>query len=174
MQRKVWNKGIQRLRIGRISLSGHIYFVTTVTKKRRRVFNDAAYAQAAVDAFAAPALLKDSCILSWVLMPDHAHWLIQLGSQGTLSSLVASMKSASARQVRRAGYEEVVWAKGFYDSRLRHNLSIPIVTRYILNNPLKAGLATERGQYQWCYPRSGSGSEGGLSGEAGRSVLGHA
>lgn len=140
-------KGVQELRRGRRSCNGRFYLITSATKNRQPIFTNDSYAQAAIAAFTAAALLKDNDLLCWVLMPDHAHWLIQLGSYSTLSNLVGSMKSASARHVRQAGYNESVWAKGFHDRRLRHNMEIPAVTQYILDNPIRAGLVKNINSY---------------------------
>ena len=140
-------KGYKQLRIGRYSFSGRVYFITTTTMGRKPIFKNDTYARVAIEAFTLPALLKDTHLLCWVLMPDHAHWLIELGQTKTLSSLVASMKSASARHVRRAGHRQTVWAKGFHDRALKKSSEIPIVMNYIWNNPLKAGLPGGREGY---------------------------
>ena len=145
MKQYVWMKGYRQLRVGRRSCSGRVYLITSLTMGREPIFANDSYAQTAIVAFTAAALLKDNDLLCWVLMPDHAHWLIQLGSHSTLSNLVGSMKSASARHVRQAGYSNLVWNKGFHDRRLKHNMEIPVAIQYILDNPYKAGLV-ERGE----------------------------
>ena len=141
------------MRIGRRSLSGHIYFISTATKNREPIFTEERYAEKAIQAFTYEKLLKDNDLISWVLMPDHVHWLLQLGSSSNLSNLVASMKSASARLVRQAGYDETIWSKGFHDHRLKHNNEIPQFTRYILENPVKAGLVTHPNQYPYSFAK---------------------
>ena len=149
MKQYTWLKGSHQLRVGRRSCGGRIYFVTTHTQHRKPIFLEENYARAAMGIFTSPALLKDNDLLCWVLMPDHVHWLIQLGNTSTLSAFISTLKSASARQVRRAGYSQSVWHNGFHDRRLKHNLDISVVTRYILNNPVKAGLVERVEDYAY-------------------------
>src|SRR5690606_22779756 len=99
-------------------------------------------------------LLRDSGMIAWVLMPDHAHWLLQLGSGAGLSELVGTLKSASSRAVSRAGGPSGrLWAPGFHDRALRDDQSLIAVARYIVANPLRAGLVERIGDYPfWNAP----------------------
>ena len=139
--------GHHKLRIGRFSQQNGIYLVTSVTVERNPVFAEWQVACAAVRAFTAPSLLKDSRLLCWVLMPDHAHWLIQLGADTDLGRLVGAMKSASAREVRRRGFACQVWARGYHDRAIRRDEDLLSVARYIVANPLRAGLVSRFGDY---------------------------
>jgi putative transposase len=91
--------------------------------------------------------------LAWVLMPDHLHWLFELGDRLTLSELVGSMKSYSARRIRHAlaGSSDdggnKIWQPGFHDHALRREESMVAIARYIVANPLRAGIAAELGDY---------------------------
>jgi len=139
--------GYEALRKGRVSISGQIYHVTTTTRDRRPFFADFATACAAARCFTGTQLLGDTTLLAWVLMPDHVHWLFQLGA-GSLPALVDRLKSASAREANRADDPfGPVWAKGFYDHALRREEDIQGVARYIVANPLRVGLARRVGDY---------------------------
>ena len=87
--------GQRQLRVGRRSYNGCFYLITSATKHRAPIFVNDKVAHAAIEGFSAPKLLKDSLLFSWVLMPDHAHWLVQLGNYDSISTLVGKMKSAS-------------------------------------------------------------------------------
>ncbi len=90
----------------------------------------------------------DVILLAWVLMPDHAHWLLQLGDGDPLSGIVNRLKSASARQVNRARHRRVaVWARAFHDHAIRGDESLESVAAYITANPVRAGLVTDIGDY---------------------------
>lgn len=71
-----------------------------------------------------------------LFMPDHVHLLLSFpqGSKG-LSHLVTEWKRWSARTL---GIE---WQRDFFDHRLRRDESFSEKTHYILNNPVRAGLA---------------------------------
>ena len=81
-------------------------------------------------------------------MPDHLHGLLQLGERDELSVVVNRLKSASARYANRAlGRTGAVWAKAFHDHALRSDEDLQNVARYVVANPLRAGLVTQGGDY---------------------------
>jgi REP element-mobilizing transposase RayT len=142
--------GHQALRKGRISQPWRIYHVTTVTAGRKPVFAQPHVAQAACHCFENAVLLRDAQMLAWVLMPDHAHWLIALGEDRSLQQLVDVLKTFSARNANRVlGRSGRVWAPAYYDRALRSDEQIPIVVRYIAANPVRAGLVQHANDYPY-------------------------
>ena len=86
--------------------------------------------------------------LAYVVMPDHLHWLMQLHSQHSLSNAVMSVKGRSAleiNRVRQAG--GMVWEPGFHDHALRREEDLQDVARYVVCNPLRAGLVGRINDY---------------------------
>ncbi len=80
-------------------------------------------------------------------MPDHLHWLIEL-RQGSLSNLMQRFKSRSARALNQAqGHSGSLWQKGFHDRALRREENVLSIARYIVANPLRAGLVKSVRQY---------------------------
>lgn len=142
------DKGHYALRRGRVSLPNQIYNVTATTANREPVFRAYAGACAACPSFEDSALLGDAQMLAWVLMPDHAHWLLQLGERGTLDSVIRQLKSASARAANAALYRKgALWARGYHDHGLRREEEVVTVARYIISNPVRAGLVARVGDY---------------------------
>ena len=87
-------------------------------------------------------------MLAWVLMPDHAHWLVQLHGHDALATVVNRLKSASARAVNQAlGRRGALWSRAFHDHALRSDETIEVVARYIIANPIRAGLVSRVGDY---------------------------
>ena len=87
-------------------------------------------------------------MLAWVLMPDHAHWLIQLGANDALKDSIARLKSASARSVNYVlGRKGTLWARAYYDHALRPDEDLKTVARYIIGNPVRDGLVAQIGDY---------------------------
>jgi putative transposase len=135
------------LRKGRVSLPGQIYHVTAATMQRKPVFSDFDLACAAARAFADRSVLGDASLLSWVLMPDHAHWLLQLGGDA-LPALVNRLKCASARHVNRVcGTTGPVWARAYHDHAVRRDEDVRVLATYIIANPLRAGLVERVADY---------------------------
>ncbi len=74
-------------------------------------------------------------------MPDHLHWLMQLEEQKTLAELVRLFKGGTARELNRyLNRQGAIWQRGYYDHALRREEDIKQVARYIVANPLRAGL----------------------------------
>jgi REP element-mobilizing transposase RayT len=87
--------------------------------------------------------------LAFVIMPDHMHWLFSLTDKASLSEVVGAMKRHSSRQVNvflnQPGTP--IWQRGFHDHALRNDQSVIDVARYIIANPLRAGLVRRVGDW---------------------------
>jgi REP element-mobilizing transposase RayT len=135
-----FSPGHRALRAGRISHPNHIYLLTTVTAYRRQLFKDTELARAACRCIHERANWGDASLLCWVLMPDHWHGMVQLGVCDSLPTVMSRFKAAVARQLN-CTRTAVVWGRGYHDRALRHEDDIRAVARYIVANPLRAGLA---------------------------------
>lgn len=137
-----------RLRIGRFSQPGGLYLATFTTYDRTRYFADFGAARAASRTLAAPSHWPHARLLAWVLMPDHWHGLIELGERESLSRSVARAKAAACREWRKThGNERRLWAPGFHDHALRSEESLLQCARYIVLNPVRAGLVRRCADY---------------------------
>lgn len=83
-------------------------------------------------------------------MPDHLHLIVELGGTELLSKLMQRVKAATATSAnlvsRRSG---PVWMPGFHDRALRRHEDVRAVARYVVANPLRAGLAVSIGDYPY-------------------------
>lgn len=124
------------------------YHVTACTEARRPIFRDFACARLLV---AEMRRLHEEEVLgslAWVIMPDHLHWLFQLYEGETLSSIVKRVKARSSlaigRHIESGG---PIWQRGFHDHAIRRDEDMLVVARYIVANPLRAGLVKHLGDY---------------------------
>jgi putative transposase len=79
--------------------------------------------------------------LTFVVMPDHLHWLFELQGSRSLSTVMQSMKKYSARLVNaRIGSHGPLWQNGFHDHAVRRTEDLRTIARYIVYNPVRAGL----------------------------------
>lgn len=142
--------GSRALRKGRTSLPDHVYLVTTVTRDRKPVFANFAAGCAAARCFDDTGVLQDAHMLAWVLMPDHVHCLIRLGADNALESVVNCLKSASAREANRVLCRGgPLWAPAFHDHALRADEDLRRSARYVIANPVRAGLVERIGNYSF-------------------------
>ena len=139
--------GRRALRRGRHSESNRAYLVTTVTDQRIPWFQVFSFAQIMCRNLLHEPCLRDARNLCWVVMPDHVHLLLQLG-EADLSDIVRRLKARSAtllnREIGRSGR---FWEPGYHDHALREEEDLRAVARYIVANPLRAGLVHHVGQY---------------------------
>ncbi len=134
--------GSHRLRIGRHSQAGQVYLLTMVTLNRQAVFAEFQAARCLIRTLHAEDRLGRARTWAYVLMPDHLHWLMQLGEHVNLSTCVQGVKSLVSRQLG-----QTVWQPGFHDRAMRQEEDLQALARYIVTNPLRAGLVKRVGDY---------------------------
>jgi REP element-mobilizing transposase RayT len=133
---------------GRVSLAHQAYHVTICAYDRASLFENFTDGRLLVAQMR--KLHEDGIVnsLAWVIMPDHLHWLFQLGEKMTLSAAMKRFKARSAQAFNRYhGHHEEIWQKGYYDHALRAEEDIKGIARYIVANPLRAGLVKKIGDY---------------------------
>jgi REP element-mobilizing transposase RayT len=133
--------GHSQLRKGRISGENQIYHISTASHGWQPLFKDFKYGRVVVNCLRYETEERRLETLAFVVMPDHLHWLFALGNSSSLSECVKNVKSNSARQINRLrGTREKVWMTAYYDRALRIEEDLAAVARYIVANPLRAGL----------------------------------
>jgi REP element-mobilizing transposase RayT len=144
----VTSRGSKRLRCGRFSEKNRIYLVTSVTHFRERAFLNLYSGRILVTALRAEQDAGHAQTLAFVVMPDHFHWLLSLAGNQDLSTIVGRVKSRTARLVNRARRRDGrMWQDGFHDHAIRAEEDLADVARYIVANPIRAGLAKKLGDY---------------------------
>ena len=128
-----------KLTQGRFSSCGNIYHITTVTHLKKQYFSDFECARITIRSFL-NATPSGAFWLCWVMMPDHFHGLLKLG-ETSLSDVLKSCKGRSSKVLNiHLKTNGSIWQKGFYDRAIRYDNDIVDVARYIVANPLRAGL----------------------------------
>ncbi|MEI6862115.1 MAG: transposase [Verrucomicrobiota bacterium] len=99
---------------------------------------------------------------AWVVMPNHVHILIGHQAGCTLSEIVQSWKSYTAKVILRHCANgqfpgNHVWQADYWDRFIRNERHYASTVDYIHNNPVKAGLVTRPQDWPW----SSAGSAGG-------------
>ena len=135
------------LRTGRFSETGRSYLITTVTAERRPLFLDFATARLLIQEMRRCTAEGLASSLAWVVMPDHLHWLVTL-EHGGLARLIKRLKAHSAQVINRQhDLHGRVWQPGYHDRAVRHEDNVRAMARYIVANPLRAGLVERVADY---------------------------
>ena len=89
-------------------------------------------------------------LLAWCLMPNHAHVAIQAHRDHSLSVVVQSWKSFTARRANeRLGRSGPFWHPDYFDRYMRNENHLAQTMEYVEQNPVKAGLVAAPGDWPW-------------------------
>ncbi|MDD1149412.1 MULTISPECIES: REP-associated tyrosine transposase [Pseudomonas] len=136
-----------RLLKGRHTQIGRIYAITAVTEQRRPMFSDFYLGRLVVEQIRAQHEAGLIHSLAWVVMPDHIHWLFQL-QKCSLEESLCRLKSRSGRNInQRLNQRGRLWQKGYYERAIRREADLKALARYIIYNPVRAGLVQRVGDY---------------------------
>jgi putative transposase len=147
MKRFPDDPGHRALRKGRHSCPGQVYLITTVTFNRQPVFHHFAAARALVKSIYDADRLGKTETLAYVVMPDHLHWLVRLSGDTSLSMTIGGVKGVSAYRVASLLAGMKLWSKGFHDHAVRREEDLKALARYVIYNPVRAGLVDRPGLY---------------------------
>jgi putative transposase len=91
----------------------------------------------------------DYWLHAWVVMPNHVHMLATPRTE--VSGFMRRLKGYTARQANRllARTGQTFWQEESYDHLVRTAEEFRNIEGYILNNPVKAGLARTPEDYRW-------------------------
>ena len=77
----------------------------------------------------------------WVIMPNHAHWLMTPRRDWEVERLLQSIKRHVSLQLTQQGISKgSLWQKESYDRIVRDYKELRAYRKYIAENPMKAGL----------------------------------
>jgi REP element-mobilizing transposase RayT len=87
-----------------------------------------------------------------MVMPDHAHLILKPKGEFDLSRIMKGIKGVSARRVNALRETTGnVWQDESWDRILRDTAEFEEKLQYMIDNPVKAGLATEGKDYDGWY-----------------------
>ncbi len=142
---------------------GVLHYVTCNVRERKRAFHRPEYAQLVLEQLRFECDRHPAVLVAYVAMPDHLHFLIGL-QDGALKRFLARFKPNTTRNLdalaRAQGRDKVInWlaAKGprelWQDSKYSLHIYSPAwieeKTRYIHENPVRAGMVEGPGDYPW-------------------------
>ncbi len=142
---------------------GSVYFITF------RTFGSVVLTEDARDVLLDTILFwkdKKFSLYGAVVMPDHAHIILQPLEKSqqsfySLAEILHSIKSYSAKKVNQlSGKSGSLWLDENFDRILRNEDELLEKLRYIMNNPVKTGLAEEAAGYKWLYIEGNGGGTG--------------
>jgi putative transposase len=130
-------------------LGPHRYFLTFCTHKRRERFRDSQIVAMVVRHFRRTARREGFAIRAYCVMPEHVHLLIEgTTAQADLRRFVKATKRSSGQVYARMN-RGCLWSEGCYDRILKRDTDAREVARYIVWNPVRAGLTDTPAAYPY-------------------------
>jgi putative transposase len=123
------------------------YLLTFCAYDRRRYFIDGDVVALARTQFLRASSTGQFEIVAYCFMPDHVHLLVTGTAEGAdLRVFAARAKQLSGHRFARMRHSRL-WQEGFYDHVVRSEESRPAIVRYIIENPVRAGLVETAAEY---------------------------
>jgi putative transposase len=80
-------------------------------------------------------------LLAWCVMPNHVHAVIEIVDAHSLTKIVRSWKSFTARRANeQLGRSGSFWHADYFDRYMRNEIHLAQTIEYVERNPVKAGL----------------------------------
>ena len=117
------------------------YFLTFCVRNRRRVFVAPLVVESLLWHVRQSAARCEFSILAYCVMPDHVHLLVEgLGPAADLRKFVSRAKqhSGAAFALSQGG---PLWQEGYHERVLRSSDDAIRIAKYVIENPVRAGLA---------------------------------
>lgn len=140
------------------------FFLTIATEGRKPWFRQAEIATHCAQELRSTCLRCGFGLLAYRFMPDHVHILVETDTANHLIGLVHEFKQRSGwwfRHRYQAGGLKASptssaarprpWQKSYYDHVLRGEEDTDAVIRYILENPVDAGLVSNRDEFPYSW-----------------------
>ena len=87
---------------------------------------------------------------AWVIMPNHVHILITPADGYSLAEIMHSIKSFTANFANKIlGRQGRFWSPEYFDRFIRDSVHFAKIVKYIENNPVKARLCKDSGDWHW-------------------------
>ena len=128
------------------------YFLTFCTHNRDRLFVNADAVEIVRMQILRAATEERMAVVAYSFMPDHVHLLVEGQSEGSDCRRFIKLAKQYAGFYYRAAFGRRLWQRYGYEHVLRDDEAAISVARYILENPVRAGLVASVQD----YPFSGS------------------
>ena len=135
----------KKLLTGRHSSKNKFYSVTICTKQRTPLFKS--FENACIATRGLVYMQNKVNTICYTLMPDHLHWLFQLKDL-PLNDVVRQYKSITTLNINKFNCSNgQIWQQNYFEHQLKAEDDLINQARYIIANPLRAGLVNKAEEY---------------------------
>ena len=131
----------RHLRKGRFSEESRAYALTKCASSGISLTENASVTKSLIEALFWMERQNVYSLGAFVVMPDHYHAVIALTGTKSLSQIMRSIGSHTAREGNKIkGSSGQFWQRGYYDRVIRKTEDINDIFEYIHHNPVRRGL----------------------------------
>jgi len=142
--------GKNHVYLGRFKRKNLVYYVTTVTYKRERIFLNPFAAKFLITNVAYHKFILDYKLYAYVVMPDHFHLIIQPVGEWDISKIMNYIKGTFSRKYNKVyNRKGHLWQKGFFERVCRSKRNIISAINYVHMNPVRIGLVNSPEEYPY-------------------------
>jgi putative transposase len=127
----------------------HRYLITLTTSSRLRYFAVAEDAGALASQIPPFFSARHFEVVAYCIMPDHVHLVLEGRSDDAdLRETIRVWKQVTSYEWKQRTASPL-WQPGFHDRVLREGDDARPIVRYVLYNPVRAGLVVTAADYPW-------------------------
>lgn len=146
-------------RIARLVAEGFPHHITQRGNRKQKVFFSESDYRAYLDLFRSHSKLFGLDVESYCLMPNHVHLILVPHRKDDLALAVGRTHQKYTSIVnKRENWRGYLW-QGRFSSFIMDEKYLLTATRYILLNPVKAGIVKKPWDYKWSSARHSLGLE---------------
>lgn len=140
----------QRLDLELYAQTGRVTFMTVRAYNHQVPFNNPDICQMIINVLRTEQARLGIIVYTYCLMPDHLHYLNSPQSDGkSVLTFNDQFKGKTTNQSWKLGWQGKLWQPRSYDHLVRAEEDLREIAKYILNNPVRAGLVTDAEQWPW-------------------------
>lgn len=137
-------------RIPRGQVAGYAYHVINRGNSRAEVFHGSGDYKVFLELLASAKARYGVKIFAFCLLPNHFHLIVEPSTQTALSQFMHWLLTSHVRRYHRhyqgSGH---VWQGRFKSFPIQRDEHLLVVLRYVLQNPVRAGLVRTPGEWTW-------------------------
>ena len=128
-------------------LGVHRYSVTICVERRDHVFVNEARVGPVRAQLARTSTKESVAVIAYCFMPDHLHLLLEgLSDAADFRNFMRLFKQGSSYHWKQR-HRRKLWQRSYFDHVLRDDEDTITVARYILGNPVRAGIVSSPEDY---------------------------
>jgi REP-associated tyrosine transposase len=126
----------------------HHYSLRFSTHGRGRAFEEPELAKAAIEQIQLTCAIQMFLVIAYCVMPDHVHVIVRGTSETSDLRHCVKLTKQRIEYVARSQFStRHLWQDGYYERVLRSRHAVETAVRYVLENPVRAGLARTIDEY---------------------------